>query len=63
MPGIPFWKILTVLTIVLNWAGQALQNGKITLTEALELVQLLATALGVQTLFDIPPDDPQPKGG
>lgn len=57
MPGIPFWKILTVLTIVLNWAGQALQDGKITLKEALELVQLLATALGVETLFDIPPED------
>jgi len=50
---ISFWKIMTIFSIVSNWSSQALADKKVTLEEALDLVQQLATALGVPTEYDI----------
>jgi len=50
---ISFWKILSIFSIVSNWSQQALADGKVTLTEALELVHQLAAALGVPTEYNI----------
>ena len=51
---ISFWRIFSLFTIVSNWAASALADGKVTLDEALELVSMLAQALGVRTEFEIP---------
>jgi len=50
---ISFWKIMTVFSIVSNWSVQALADKKVTMEEALDLVEQLATALGVPTEYDI----------
>jgi len=50
---ISFWKIMTIFSIVSNWSIQALADGKVTLSEALDLVHQLAAALGVPTEYDI----------
>lgn len=50
---ISFWKIMAIFNIVSAWAAQALADKKVTLEEALDLVQQLATALGVPTEYDV----------
>jgi hypothetical protein len=50
---ISFWKIMTIFSIVSNWSVQALADKKVTIQEALDLVQQLAVALGVPTEYDI----------
>ena len=44
---------MTIFGIVSNWAMQALADKKVTLEEALDLVEQLATALGVPTEYDM----------
>lgn len=51
---ISFWKIFAIFGVVSRWAEKALADGKVTLTEALELVLGLAEILGVSTLFELP---------
>lgn len=50
---ISFWKVLTIFSIVSNWAAQALADKKVTLAEALDLIAQLAVALGVPLEFDV----------
>lgn len=48
-----FFKILGIISLISSWMGKALEDGKITLREALELIGLLAPALGLPLDFDI----------
>lgn len=50
---VSIWKIMSIFSIVSNWSVQALADGKVTLSEALDLVHQLAAALGVPTEYDI----------
>lgn len=50
---IPFWKIMTIFSIVSNWSVQALADKKVTLDEAIDLVKQLCNVLGVKTEFEI----------
>ena len=49
-----FFKILQIMGIVTTWSGQAMADGKITLTEAVELAVRIAAVLGIPTEIDIP---------
>lgn len=49
---ISIWKIFAIFSIVSAWSQAALADGKITLEEALDLVQQLAAALGVPTEYN-----------
>lgn len=50
---ISFWKIMTIFSIVSNWATQALADKVVTLDEATDLVEELCHVLGVKTEFKI----------
>lgn len=50
---ISFLKIFTVFGILSAWATQALADGKVTLEEALDLIQQLAAALSLPLDFDV----------
>lgn len=52
--NIPIFKIFTVFGVVSTWAEAALADGKVTLTEAVELVTNLAAILGIRTELEIP---------
>ncbi len=47
MPGISILKLFTLFGIVSTWAEKALEDGKITLTEAAQLAERLGPLLGV----------------
>jgi hypothetical protein len=48
-----FFKILSIISLISSWMSKALEDGKITLREALELIGLLAPALGLPLDFEI----------
>ena len=48
-----FFKILSIVSLISSWMAKALEDGKITLREALELIGLLAPALGLPLDFEI----------
>jgi len=48
-----FFKILSIISLISSWMAKALEDGKITLREALELIGLLAPALGLPLDFEI----------
>ena len=48
-----FFKILSIVSLISSWMAKALEDGKITLREALELIGLLAPALGLPLDFKI----------
>jgi len=48
-----FFKILAIISLISSWMAKALEDGKITLREALELIGLLAPALGLPLDFEI----------
>ena len=50
---IPIFMIFQFLGIISVWAAKALEDGKVTAAEGLELVEALAGALGVQVEFDV----------
>ena len=54
MPGINFWMIFQVFGIVSAWAAKALEDGKITITEAAELGAQIGKLLGIPTDVTIP---------
>ena len=55
-----FWMIFQVFGIVSAWAAKALEDGKITITEAAELAAQLGKLLGIPTDVNIPtPAAPQ----
>lgn len=58
MPNISFWMIFMVFGIVSGWAKKALEDGKITLTEAAELAEELGELLGIPTELQIPVPEP-----
>ena len=47
MPGFSILKIFTLFGIVSSWSEKALEDGKITLTEAAELAERLGPLLGI----------------
>ena len=51
---IPFFKIFTVLAAVGSWATKALEDGKVDVDEAAELVSVICAALGVEAEVKIP---------
>lgn len=51
---IPIFKIFTIFGIVSSWAAKALEDGRVTLTEAVELATLLAGALGITPAIEVP---------
>lgn len=50
---IPIFMIFQFIGIISAWASKALEDGKITAAEGLELVVSLAAVLGVQPEFTI----------
>jgi len=48
-----FFKILSIVSLISSWMAKALEDGKITLREALELIGLLAGALGLPLDFSL----------
>lgn len=50
---IPIFMIFQFFGVISAWASRALEDGKVTAAEGLELVVALAGILGVQTEFDI----------
>ena len=58
-----FFKILAIISLISSWMAKALEDGKITLREALELIGLLAPALGLPLDFEIGVvlDDAEPE--
>jgi len=51
---IPIFKIFTIFGLVSSWAAKALADGKVTLTEAVELATILAGVLGVTLAINVP---------
>lgn len=49
-----FFKALRVMGIVTDWASKALVDGKVTLTEAVDLAERIAEVLGIPTDIKIP---------
>ena len=49
-----FFKALRLFGVVSEWSAQALMDGKITSTEAFDLVTKIADILGIPTEIDIP---------
>lgn len=56
---IPIFMIFQFFGIISSWAVKALEDGKVTAQEGLELVIALSGLLGVRTEFDI--NDYMPK--
>jgi hypothetical protein len=54
MPNFSIFKIFQIFGIVSAWATKAFADGRVTMTEALELVVSLCAVLGLPTDFDIP---------
>lgn len=57
---ISLFKIFTIFGIVSTWAAKALADGKITITEAVELATLLAGILGVTLAVEVPSIEIEP---
>lgn len=49
-----FFKAMQIAGVVMNWSSKALQDGKITLTEACDLATQIAAVLGVTVELDLP---------
>lgn len=60
MPGISLFKIFTIFGTVSAWAAKALEDGRISLTEAVELAVAIAGLLGIPTDIAVPADEPNP---
>lgn len=48
-----FFKILAIVGLISSWMTKSLEDGKITLAEALELISKLAGPLGLPLEFNI----------
>lgn len=48
-----FFKILSIISLITSWMKKALEDGKITMLEALDLIGLLAESLGLPLDFNI----------
>ena len=53
---IPIFMIFKFVTIIGMWATKALEDGKITAAEGLELVAQLAEVIGVPLELTVPPE-------
>ena len=51
---IPIFMIFKFVMVVATWATKALEDGKITATEGLELIGELAMIIGVPLELDVP---------
>jgi len=48
-----FFKMLSIFSLLSSWMKKSLEDGKITLREALELLELLATELDLPLDFKV----------
>jgi len=48
-----FFKILAIISLISSWMSKALEDGRITLAEALDLISKLAGPLGLPLAFDV----------
>jgi len=48
-----FFKIMAIISLISSWMNKSLEDGKITLAEALELISMLAGPLGLPLEFDV----------
>lgn len=48
-----FFKILMIINLISSWMKKALEDGKITLDEALDLISMLAEQLGLTLEFNV----------
>ena len=48
-----FFKMLSIFALLSSWMKKALADGRITLREALELLELLAKELGLPLDFEV----------
>ena len=53
---IPIFMIFKFVTIIGMWATKALEDGKITAAEGLELIAQLAEIIGVPLELTVPPE-------
>ncbi|MBA7605379.1 hypothetical protein ES703_12510 [subsurface metagenome] len=58
MPEFSIFKIFQIFGIVSTWATKAFADGKVTLSEAVELALALCAILGVPTELDLPDSKP-----
>lgn len=49
-----FFIAIQIIGIVTDWASKAMQDGKITLKEAIDLAERIAKALGIPTDINLP---------
>lgn len=61
MVNFSIFKIFEIFGIVSAWATKAFADGRVTMTEALELVVSLCAILGLPTDFEIPNSGQPPE--
>ena len=49
-----FFKALRIMGVISAWSGKALEDGKVTVAEAIELAAAICLVIGVPTEFDFP---------
>ena len=49
-----FWKALRIMGVVTDWSSKALEDGKVTLPEAVDLAVRIAEVLGIPTDIELP---------
>lgn len=54
-------KMFIIVGIVSDWAGKALADNKVTLKEAVDLVEPLAKVLGIPTELEVPGIEGEPE--
>lgn len=58
MPNFSIFNIFQIFGIVSAWAVKAFADGKVTLTEAIELAAVLCAILGIPTELTLPDQEP-----
>lgn len=49
-----FFRAIKVMGVVMTWSASALEDGKVTLKEAVALAQGVCDVLGIKTEIDLP---------
>ena len=60
---IPIFTIFKFIMVISTWATTALEDGKITAAEGLELIAELASIIGVPLELELPPEVTETIGG
>lgn len=51
--NVPIWRFFAVVGVLSSWADKALEDNAVTLEEAFDLVEKLASALNLPMKFDL----------